>query len=179
MHVGEGPVQVIESAAIVRQAHRPARSRTCKYLHSAPHGSSRTTADTLPDFARCDPGSSKTAKSQKQVRERFSEVTAASDSSRGVMQNSWDNQRIMETSSLDLLYLERDPSTKQPSACVCVKAGIRQDYAGVKADKLITSACLSFIELDAEIRRLHAELDEIRSRAKKKFYRAQAVTAGA
>jgi hypothetical protein len=38
---------------------------------------------------------------------------------------------------------------------------------------------LNFIELDAEIRRLHAELDEIRSRAKKKFYRAQASTAGA
>jgi hypothetical protein len=93
--------------------------------------------------------------------------------------NSWDNQHIMETSSLDLLYLERDPSTKQPSACVCVKEGARQGYGGVAAEKLITSPCLSFIELDAEIRRLHAELDEIRSRAKKKFYRAQAVTAGA
>jgi len=46
-------------------------------------------------------------------------------------------------------------------------------------EKLITCPCLSFIELDAEIRRLHAELDEIRSRAKKKFYRAQASTAGA
>ena len=85
----------------------------------------------------------------------------------------------METSSLDLLYLERDPSTKQPSACVCVKAGALQDYAGVKAEKLMMSPCLSFIELDAEIRRLHAELDEIRSRAKKKFYSAQAVAAGA
>jgi hypothetical protein len=85
----------------------------------------------------------------------------------------------METSSLDLLYLERDPSTKQPSACVCLKATARQDYGGVGADKLITPPCLSFIELDAEIRRLHAELDEIRSRAKKKFYRAQASAAGA
>ena len=85
----------------------------------------------------------------------------------------------METSSLDLLYLERDPSTKEPSACVCLKAGVLNDYAGVKAEKLVTAPCLSFIELDAEIRRLHAELDEIRSRAKKKFYRAQAVTAGA
>jgi hypothetical protein len=85
----------------------------------------------------------------------------------------------METSSLDLLYLERDPSTQQPSACVCVKTDAGRDYAGVKADRLITSPCLSFIELDAEIRRLHAELDEIRCRAKKKFYRAQASTAGA
>jgi len=60
-----------------------------------------------------------------------------------------------------------------------VKTNACADYAGVGADKLITSPCLSFIELDAEIRRLHAELDEIRSRAKKKFYRAQASTAGA
>jgi hypothetical protein len=54
-----------------------------------------------------------------------------------------------------------------------------EDYAGVKADKLITAPCLSFIELDAEIRRLHAELDEIRARAKKKFYKAHAAGAGA
>jgi hypothetical protein len=85
----------------------------------------------------------------------------------------------METSTLDLLYLERDPSTKQPSACVWVRAGGSRDYAGVKADKLITSTCRSFIELDAEIRRLHAELEEIRSQAKKKFYKAHATTAGA
>jgi len=84
----------------------------------------------------------------------------------------------METSTLDLVYSERGPSTK-PSACVCIKGSVRKDYEGVKADRLLTSPCLSFIELDAEIRRLHAELDEIRSRAKKKFYRAQASTAGA
>lgn len=85
----------------------------------------------------------------------------------------------MEISSLDLLYLESDPRTKQPSACICLRASVSQDYAGVKAEKLITTHCMSFIELDAEIRRLHAELDEIRSRAKKKFYRAQAAAAGA
>jgi hypothetical protein len=60
-----------------------------------------------------------------------------------------------------------------------VKANAGHDNGGVGADKLITAPCLSFIELDAEIRRLHAELDEIRSRAKKKFYRAQASSAGA
>jgi hypothetical protein len=84
----------------------------------------------------------------------------------------------METLSLDLVYLESDPRTKQPSACVCVKASGSQDYAGVKAEKLITAHCMSFIELDAEIRRLHAELDEIRTRAKKKFYKAHAAAAG-
>jgi hypothetical protein len=85
----------------------------------------------------------------------------------------------MEISSLDLLYLESDPRTKEPSACICLKASGSQDYAGVKAEKLISAPCLSFIELDAEIRRLHAELDEIRARAKKKFYKAHAAAAGA
>ncbi len=85
----------------------------------------------------------------------------------------------METLTLDLAYLESDPSTQQPSACIYVKASPRKDYAGVAAGKLLTSRCLNFIELDAEIRRLHAELDEIRSRAKKKFYRAESAAAGA
>jgi hypothetical protein len=84
----------------------------------------------------------------------------------------------METSSLDLLYLEKDPATKLASACVYVKANRRKEYAGIKAAKLLTSPCLSFIELDAEIRRLHAELEEIRCRAKKKFYKANAATIG-
>jgi hypothetical protein len=84
----------------------------------------------------------------------------------------------VEISSLDLLYLESDPKTKQPSACVYLKASGVQDYAGIKAEKLVTAHCLSFIELDAEIRRLHAELDEIRARAKKKFYKAEAASVG-
>ena len=83
----------------------------------------------------------------------------------------------METSSLDFLYLERDPRTQQPSACIYVKSTGKEDYAGVPADRLISAHCLSFIELDAELRRLHAELDEIRARAKKKFYQAEAQAA--
>src|SRR5580700_4272105 len=82
----------------------------------------------------------------------------------------WDNGAVMETSSLDLLYLGSDPRTKQPSACVYLKAGGSKDYAGVKADRLITPPCLTFVEFDVEIRRLHAELDEVRARARKKFY---------
>jgi hypothetical protein len=85
----------------------------------------------------------------------------------------------METTSLDFVYLESDPRTMQPSACLYTKAAGREDYAGIEARKLISAPCLSFIELDAEIRRLHAELDEIRSRAKKKFYKAHAASAGA
>jgi hypothetical protein len=84
----------------------------------------------------------------------------------------------METSSLDFVYLESDPRTKEPSACIYLKKTSAEDYAGVKADTLVSAHCLSFIELDAEIRRLHAELEEIRARAKKKFYRAHAASAG-
>jgi hypothetical protein len=86
---------------------------------------------------------------------------------------------MIEPSSLDFVYLESDPKTQQPSACVYLKAGSAQDYAGVKANRLISAPCMSFIELDAEIRRLHAELDEIRARAKKKFYKAHAAASGA
>jgi hypothetical protein len=86
---------------------------------------------------------------------------------------------MMETSSLDFVYLESDPRTQQPSACIYLKAAGQQGYAGVKADRLVTAHCLNFIELDAEIRRLHAELDEVRARAKKKFYKTHAAVAGA
>jgi hypothetical protein len=91
----------------------------------------------------------------------------------------WHNRRIMETSSLDFAYMESDPGTKQPSACLFVKTDGAKDYAGIAAGKLISAPCRTFIELDAEIRRLHAELDEIRARAKKKFYKAYAASAGA
>jgi hypothetical protein len=84
----------------------------------------------------------------------------------------------METSSLDFVYLDNDPRTQQPSACIYLKAAGTHDYAGVKADRLISAQCLTFIELDAEIRRLHAELDEVRGRAKKKFYKTFAAAAG-
>jgi len=86
---------------------------------------------------------------------------------------------MIETLSLDFVYLESDPRTQLPSACIYLKAAGSQDYAGVKADRLITAQCLSFIELDSELRRLHAELDEIRARAKKNFYKTHAAAAGA
>lgn len=85
----------------------------------------------------------------------------------------------METTSLDFAYLEKDPRTKQPSACLYLKAAGKEDRAGIKAAKLVSAPCGSFIELDAEIRRLHAELEEIRARAKKKFYKAYSAAASA
>lgn len=85
----------------------------------------------------------------------------------------------METKSLDLLYLENDPRSGKSSACICLKSTGSEDYAGVKAERIVSSHCMSFIELDAELRRLHAELDDIRARAKKRFYNAEAVAAAA
>jgi len=85
----------------------------------------------------------------------------------------------MPTTNLDFLYLEKDPRTQQPSASIYVKSSGQQGFAGVAADRLISAHCLSFIELDAELRRLHAELDEIRAQAKKKFYKAEAGAASA
>jgi hypothetical protein len=96
-----------------------------------------------------------------------------------VLAGTWHNAKIMDTANLDLAYLEIDPRTQSPSASVYVKAAGRSDYAGVKADRLIAAQCLTFIELDTEIRRLHAELDEIRAKARKKFYKAHAAAAGA
>jgi hypothetical protein len=87
-----------------------------------------------------------------------------------------DHLQSPEIASLGLLYLESDPRTNLPSACVCLKG--RQQEQGFKVERL-TLACTSFNELDVEIRRLHAELDEIRYQARKKFYNAHAAAASA
>jgi hypothetical protein len=66
------------------------------------------------------------------------------------------------------LCLETDPTSEQISACVSLRG--EKDQA-LRAEKL-TFTCTNFIELDAEIRRLHAQLDEIRYQARKRFYKA-------
>jgi hypothetical protein len=82
----------------------------------------------------------------------------------------WHNRPIMETLSFVLSYVESDPHTYQPSASICVMTADGKEL-------LVTAPNLTFIELDAEIRRLHAELDAIRAQAKKNFYRAEAASA--
>lgn len=78
-----------------------------------------------------------------------------------------------EIHDLDLVYRETEPSTQQPTACISLRTGSPQDRLK------LTNACTTFNEFDAEIRRLHARLDEIRHRARKKFYQAQEIAAGA
>jgi hypothetical protein len=85
---------------------------------------------------------------------------------------AWHNS-AMQPINFGLLYLEKDPRTQQPSACISVRSSGQQDFAGAPGDQLISAHCLSFVQLDAELRRLHAELDEIRAQAKKKFYKAE------
>jgi hypothetical protein len=80
--------------------------------------------------------------------------------------------------NLDLFYSDGTAGMEQPSASIYVKWA-DEDYPGDKPGKSLTSPCGSFNELDAEIRKLHAQLDEICSRAKKKFYKAHAAAASA
>jgi hypothetical protein len=94
-----------------------------------------------------------------------------------VLEHALDDGRWSNVSSIELLYLEDDPGTGQPSACVYLKSEERGHAC--EAETLVTSRCATFNELDSEIRRLQAQLDEIRSRAKKMFYKAQAVAASA
>ncbi len=84
----------------------------------------------------------------------------------------WQNRRMVEISNFSLSYVESDPRTHQPSACIFIKP-----FGGT--EMLITPASLTFVELDCEIRRLHAELDTLRAQAKKKFYKAEAAAAAA
>jgi hypothetical protein len=79
--------------------------------------------------------------------------------------------------NMELLYVEDHSGTGQPSARICLKSELRSQAS--EAEVLLTSPCATLNELDSEIRRLEAQLDEIRSRAKKMFYRAQAIAASA
>jgi len=86
--------------------------------------------------------------------------------------------QICELWRLDLSYSERDAQTEQPCAFVYVK-NAQTGSASTGSHKPVTAPCASINELDAEIRRLHAQLDEICLRAKKNFYKAYAAAAGA
>ncbi|MGA2356582.1 MAG: hypothetical protein ABSG02_18980 [Terriglobales bacterium] len=88
-----------------------------------------------------------------------------------------EEERMPNVGNIELLYLEDNRETGQPSACVYLKSD-RRDHA-FDGELLMTSRCTTFNELDSEIRRLQAQLDEIRSRAKKMFYKTQAFATSA
>jgi hypothetical protein len=80
--------------------------------------------------------------------------------------------------SLDLFYSENDAGMEQPSAAIYLKTA-HEGSSADKPTKSLTSPCGNFNELDAEIRRLHAQLDDLCSQAKKKFYKTHAAAASA
>lgn len=94
-----------------------------------------------------------------------------------VLEHAADEEEASTAGKIELLYVEDDAGTGQPSACVYLKSAAG-DRAG-EGDKAMTSRCATFNELDSEIRRIQAQLDEIRSRAKKMFYKAYAVALSA
>jgi hypothetical protein len=75
---------------------------------------------------------------------------------------------------LELLYKDVEPGSPYPNASVCLR-GASLPGNGM----LVTNVCTSFNEFDVEIRRLHARLDDIRYRARKKFYQTRDIAAGA
>lgn len=87
-----------------------------------------------------------------------------------------DDIRLMEAGNLELFYAECDPDTKQPTAFVYLENSRPDNTPRARS---MTVACTSFNQFDVEIRKLHAALDQIHSRARKKFYKAQAAAASA
>jgi hypothetical protein len=78
-----------------------------------------------------------------------------------------------EAYDLDLVYRETEPGTLQGAACVSLRSKSLRDRIE------LTCACTTFNQFDAEVRRLQAQLDEIRYRARKNFYQAREIIAGA
>jgi hypothetical protein len=76
-----------------------------------------------------------------------------------------------EVDDLELFY--------QEAALAMQTASVSVRSESVRGQLKLTSDCTTYNQFDAEIRRLHAQLDEIRYRARKKFYQAQDMAAGA
>jgi hypothetical protein len=88
-----------------------------------------------------------------------------------MLQPAVDERQSSNVGDIELSYLEDNLETGQPSACVYLKSDPRDHF--FDGQPLVTSRCTTLNELDSEIRRLQARLDEIRSRAKKMFYKTQ------
>ena len=83
-----------------------------------------------------------------------------------VLEHAGDGEHAPSVGSVELLYREDDAASGPPSACVYLKSA--------QAETWMTSQCSTFNELDSQIRKIEAQLDDIRSRAKKMFYKSHA-----
>jgi len=99
-------------------------------------------------------------------------------SSQGGRTGTMPANESLQISSLDLFYSDGEAGTEQPAASVCLTREA-EDSIGVPRRTSLTPPCRSFNDLDAEIRKLQAQLEDIRARAKKKFYKARAAVASA
>jgi hypothetical protein len=94
-----------------------------------------------------------------------------------VLEHAADANGSCNVGGIELLYQDDEAGTGQPSACVYLRSEPGDD--AVEAEAPMTARCATFNELDCEIRRIESQLDEIRSRAKKMFYKAYAVAESA
>jgi len=94
-----------------------------------------------------------------------------------VLEHTADERDSSNLGRIELLYLDDEQATRNPSACIFLRGELRDE--AVEAEAFMTVRCATFNELDSEIRRIESQLDEIRSRAKKMFYKPYAVAESA
>ena len=104
---------------------------------------------------------------EDEVKAETREATGSSDNN---------EEGAPEICDLQFHYSEGDATTKQPFALIYTG---REVENGRVPRTSLTARCVSLNDLDAEIRKLQAQLEEFQSRAKKKFYQAQAAAASA
>jgi hypothetical protein len=152
---------------------------TCKSNHSisSPEWSSNGT-DHPPFLIRKVAEGASPAETTSATTGMIEEESQTVPSSRPfVLGHAVDEKSSPNIGNIALLYLNDDPETGQPSACVYLTREVRGHAH--EAEALMTSRCANFNELDSEIRRIESQLDGIRSRAKKMFYKAYAVAESA
>ena len=149
---------------------------TCKPSHSTSNLEwSRDGADNSPFFIR--KVAERAAPADTTTAISVQESPPAAAPLPFVLEHVAEDEHLADFGNFELLYLEDNLETGQPSACVYLKSELR-DHA-FDGQPLLTSRCATLNELDSEIRRLQAQLDEIHSRAKKMFYKTQAFAASA
>lgn len=87
----------------------------------------------------------------------------------------------MNDRALDLLFLEQPEGALPGPAIshVCVGISHKQGYPIQNEPELLTPQCMGPTELDREIDILHAQLEEIRQEARRKYAAARMRTAKA
>jgi hypothetical protein len=106
--------------------------------------------------------------------DRQSEAEARETPVPAVSPVSRPDPNLANLEDLDLLCRQVRDEGAQTTVWVCLRTESAHHH-----ENPVTNGCTTFNEFDAEICRLHAQLDQIRYRARKKFYEAQIVAAGA